>query len=134
MKPNPYSPPQADVQLHQPTPVVPAAIAKKIKSAWIAGLISAAMTLLVVLVGVAGFNVWNLLDVALILALAFGIYKRSRTCAVMLLVYFAVSKIITVAETGKATGIVLGLVFIYYYGQGVVGTFAYHRHVKSQQR
>src|SRR3546814_16243452 len=39
-----------------------------------------------------GFSAWELFDVALILGLAFGIYKKSRTCAVLMLAYFIVAK------------------------------------------
>lgn len=136
MNPNPYSPPHADVQLTKPQIEIPEAIAKKIKSAWIAALISAAMTLLATLAAIygkaiSGFDAWNFIDLLLILGLAFGIYKRSRTCAVEMLVYFVISKIITFADTGKASGIVLALVFMYCCWQGVVGTFAYHGPVKS---
>ncbi len=140
MTPNPYSPPQAEVALQKAQAVVPAGIAKKIKSAWVAALISCAVTSVFALVAVNSGKPFGVIDgsaffdVALILGLAFGIYKRSRTCAVVMLVYFVISKIIIVAETGKASGIVLALVFMYYYGQGVVGTFAYHRHVRSQQQ
>jgi lysylphosphatidylglycerol synthetase-like protein (DUF2156 family) len=138
MTPNRYSPPQADVALQVPRPEVPAGIAKKIKSAWVAALISCAVTFVFATVAVnsgkpfGGLDGTAFFDVVLMLGLAFGIFKRSRACAVAMFAYFVISKIIVIAETGKASGIFLALVFMYYYWQGIVGTFAYHKHVKSQ--
>jgi serine/threonine-protein kinase len=111
---------------------VPEEILKKIKNAWVAALVSATFTLVLTLIAISGtsvlgFSAWEFLDVGLILGLALGIYKKSRTCAVLMLVYFVISKIILMVEAGKPNGIILGLVFIYYYWQGVVGTFAYHK-------
>jgi hypothetical protein len=134
---NRYAPPEADVALPAVEPQVPKATLRKIRNAWIAGLISAGMTLLLVLLAVAGtsiagFTGWEIVDVALILGLTFGIYRKSRVCAVLMLVYFVVSKVLLILETGQASGIVLALVFFYYYAQGVAGTFAYHKQVNQQ--
>jgi hypothetical protein len=30
-------------------------------------------------------------------------------------------------ETGKPNGVFLGLIFVYFYFQGIQGTFAYHK-------
>lgn len=130
---NPYIAPVAPVM--DPDPEVPDAILKKIKHAWVAALISASITLLVTVLAMSGtqilgFSAWELLDVGLILGLALGIYKKSRTCAVLMLAYFIISKIILMVESGKPSGIGLALVFIYFYWQGVSGTFAYHK-IKS---
>jgi serine/threonine-protein kinase len=133
---NPYSPPTVDVATVEPIPEVPPAILKKIKSAWMAGIVSGCMTLLITLLAasgtkVLGFDAWNFVDVALIAGLTFGIYRKSRVCAVLMLIYFAISKIMIALDGGKASGIGLSLVFLYFYAQGVVGTFAYHKQVKA---
>ena len=137
---NPYKSPEAVVS--EPPPLatafaVPEEVLKKIKHAWIAALFSGAITSLVVLISlmgtqILGFSAWELIDVAMILALAFGIYKKSRTCAVLMLVYFVASKILIMVETGKPSGAVMGLLFAYFFWQGVSGTFAYHRLLKKQ--
>lgn len=111
-------------------------ILKKIRNAWIAGLITAAMTLLVTMMAVfgirlLGFNALNFVDVALVLGLTYGIYRKSRACAVLMVVYFVASKIYLMVLTGKPTGIVMGLVFTYFYVQGVIGTFAYRKHMQQ---
>lgn len=117
---------------------VPEELLKKIKHAWIAALISGTITLVVTLLAISGqsilgFSAWELIDVAIIFSLAFGIFKKSRTCAVLMLTYFIISKIILMMEQGKPTGIVMALVFIYFYWQGVTATFAYHK-LKKEHR
>jgi len=114
------------------SPEMPPEIGKQIKSAWVAACISGVVTLVMTLIAMAGvdfldFDAWNLVDVALIVGLAFGIYKRSRVCAVTMLVYFVASKILIMVQTEKPTGLVLGLIFGYFFWQGIRGTFAYHK-------
>jgi len=104
---------------------------KAIKNAWGAGIISGVLTLIVTIVAMAGydfmgFSVWNLLDVAVIAGLTFGIYRKSRTCAVIMLVYFIGSKFLMWAETKSVSGLPMALVFSWYFFQGIRGTFAWH--------
>jgi serine/threonine-protein kinase len=111
---------------------VPEETLKKIKHAWVAAVVSGCITLVVTVVAMSGtdilgFSAWELIDVALIFGLAFGIYRKSRTCAVIMLVYFIASRILITMRTGRPTGIPLALVFGYYFWQGIAGTFAYHR-------
>lgn len=135
---NPYAPPAAELGLALETaPAVPGGVLKKIRNAWVAGVISTCLTLVVTLTAVsgiqiAGYSAWQFIDVVLVAALTFGIYKRSRTCAVSMLLYFIVSKIILFVETGRPNGLLLAIVFTYYYAQGVAGTFAYHRHIAGR--
>lgn len=133
---NPYMPPAADVTIERAAPEVPEAIQKQIRHAWIAGTISGTVTLLITLLALsgtkaAGFNAWNFIDVVLIFGLAFGIYKKSRACAVSMLIYFVISKILIALESGSISGSVLAIIFIYYYAQGIAGTFAYHKLMKE---
>ncbi len=110
---------------------------KKIKSAWIAACISGTVTLAVTLLAISGtsilnFSAWELIDVAFIFGLAFGIYRKSRTCAVLMLVYFISARVLLLAEGGKLTsGLMLSIVFIYFYWQGVSGTFSFHKLKKA---
>ena len=135
MSQNRYAPPGAEIDAVEPDAQVPAPILKKIRNACVAGTISTVITLVFALLAITGTSVagitsWQLLDVALMAGLTYGIYRRSRTCAVMMLAYFVISKVLQIVEGGKPTGIVLALVFFYYYAHGVVGTFAYHKHLK----
>jgi hypothetical protein len=104
---------------------------KAIKNAWMAGSISGGITLIVTVVAMAGysfmgFSAWNLLDVAVIAGLTFGIYRKSRTCAVIMLVYFVGSKIMLWSESKSLSGLPMALFFGWFFYQGVRGTFAWH--------
>jgi serine/threonine-protein kinase len=72
----------------------------------------------------------KLIDVALILGLTYGIYRKSRVCALLMLVYFLISKLIMIEHDSKGSGLVMAVIFLYYYVQGVLGTFAYHKHIR----
>ncbi len=137
MTQNPYSAPNAALLDASTSPVVDGEVLSKIKGAWIAGCISGGITLGAVLLSLAGtsilgFSAWQMLDVAIIFGLAFGIYKKSRTCAVIMLVYFIANRIFMMIEVGKPVGIVLGLVFAYYFVRGVIGTFEYQKAIRAQ--
>ncbi|NKQ34117.1 MAG: hypothetical protein HF973_00705 [Chloroflexi bacterium] len=103
---------------------------KGIKQAWIAGVISGTITLVVVILSVVGldlgFSVFALIDVALIFLLSFGIYKKNRIAAVLLLAYYLINQAIRIAG-GNTGGIVMVAIFTYFFIQGVRGTFAYHK-------
>ncbi len=117
-----------------------AAAEKKIRMGWGAALASAGITAVFSVVAMlgkslAGVTAFSILDVLLLLGLAFGMHRRSRTCAVILLAYFLLSKVlqymvVSASATGRisvVSGIPMALIFIYLYTQGVIGTFAWHR-------
>jgi len=132
MSANPYAPPKANVE-DAVDFEAPPDVLKKIRNAAVAGAISGGLTLLLTVLTlgnvhlVSFINAWQFIDVALIAGLAYGIYRKSRACAVILFLYFVASKIMIVASTGKASGLVLALVFFYYYALGIQGTFEYHK-------
>lgn len=137
MEPNNFSAVPAVPSANMATEV-PEEILKKIKASWIAALVSGGITLVITLIAmsgtpVLGFSAWELIDVALIFGLAFGIYKKSRACAVIMLIYFIIAKVILIFATGNVTGIPLAIAFLYCFWQGVDGTFAYHKLKKKQQ-
>jgi hypothetical protein len=105
---------------------------KDIKNAWVAGVVSGVLTLGVTLFAMSGykylsFDAFSLIDVALTLGLAFGIYKKNRGCAVFMFVYFLFSKYMIITESGSLSSLPLSMVFIYYYFRGVLGTYNYHK-------
>lgn len=89
------------------------------------------------------------LYVAICGALAFGIYRRSRTAAVLMLAYFITSKALWVwndlelrdetdwvdfqdsVDACLGGGLLMGAVLIGVYALGVYGTVAYHRLQRS---
>lgn len=135
---NPYLPPETapDSPEAALTLEIPEEILKKIKGAWVAALVSAGLTLIFVAVAMSGkkvynFDAWALLDVGLMLGLAFGIFNKSRTCAVLMLCYFIYSKFELMAQGAPASSLPMALVFLYFYWNGVVGTFKYHAFLKN---
>ncbi len=134
-----YAPPKAELNTAPAAPneaKVPPEVLQKIRNAWITCLIALAITLLLSVIALsglssAGYSAWHLIDVVLVAGLAFGIYRKSRACAVVMFVYFLISRILTAVETGHVRRLLVGAVFLYFYWQGVVGTFAYHRHVNG---
>lgn len=68
------------------------------------------------------------LEIAMLMALAFGVHLKSRTAAVVLLVYFIAVQVLLRAGLGMgATGVFVALVLGWLYVRGVIGTFSYHR-------
>ncbi len=126
---NPYSAPSASVA---PSALeVPDDIAKDIRNGWIAACISGVLTLIVTVIAMSGteiqsFNAWSLLDVVFIFGLAFGIYKKSRAAATVMLIYFIISKIILFIDAGKPTGILMAIIFGYYYAKAMAATYKWH--------
>jgi len=108
---------------------------KDIRNAWIAGIVSAALTLIYAVIGTYnenfrfkyGIDVWSFLDVAFILILVYGIYRKKRLAAIVMFCYFLLSKIIIASETGHISGALIGLLFSYFYFMGIVGTIQYHK-------
>lgn len=131
---NPYAAPSAKVS--DPAIEIPEAVRKQIKTAWVAGCVSGALTLVATLIAMSGtailgLDAWSLFDVGLIFGLSYGIYRKSRACAVLMLLYFIASKILIIVQTGQPNGVVMALVFAYCFWQGVAGTYAYRKLVES---
>ncbi len=131
MTENLYQPPQS-TESPEPRPEVPQNIAKKIKTAWVMGIVSGTVTLCISLSSMAfgkvmGMDGWSVIDAIIIFGLAYGIFKKSRICAASMVIYFIASKIYMILENKTATGVPLAIVCLYFYIQGVVGTFAYHK-------
>jgi hypothetical protein len=83
-----------------------------------------------------------IVDVLLFYGLSFGIYKRSRACAIAMVVYFIFAKIdfITRRLEDVVIGSTHGMIFtsvaitiLYFYSQGVRGTIVYHKLTKNEQ-
>jgi hypothetical protein len=73
------------------------------------------------------------LDVALFLAIAFGIYKGSRMAAVGGLLLFAAEKAYQIQQTGKLQGAWMAVILVVCYVYAIRGTFALHR-LRQQPR
>jgi len=107
-------------------------IEKAIRNAWIAGLISSTLTLIFTLTILEG-SILGFVDVFIGFGLTFGIYKKSRVAATVMLIYFSLSRINIWLAVGWTPGIPAGIVFIYIFYKGVVGTFNYYDFVSIEQ-
>lgn len=102
-----------------------------VRTGWIAALLVTGISLAFSIAGMAGakllnFGAWTLLDVGLSLGLAYGIFRYSRVCAVVMLAYYGVSQITTVVVS-QQTPSLLAVVFFACFWRGIRGVFAYHR-------
>ena len=108
-------------------------IDRAIKSASIAALVCGGVTLVVGLIAIGGtqlvpgFGGGILLDAVILFGLAFGVYKRSRICAALLVGYGTFNEVYMISS-GIDKSSALRLIFIYFYIRGMFATFAYHNH------
>ena len=95
---------------------------------WIVGLVLGGLTIIGALFNLGGLNIYNLIDAAIILGLAYGTYRGSRICAGLALLYFAINQMARL-RMAHAPGMsarvtvtiaVLGGAYL----AGVIGTFA----------
>ena len=114
---------------------------KASKAGATAAFISGGLTTAVVAIAMATnakgpLGLWNdpamFFDILLILGCGIGMLRYSRSAAIVVTVYFILSKVVVGLETGKFTGIGIALVFLYYFGRAIQGTFVYHRMLKEE--
>jgi serine/threonine-protein kinase len=103
-----------------------------------AATISAGMTSLFSLLAAAGVitvegvDPWNLIDAALLAGLAYGVWRRSRVCAALLLVYGVASEVLFAFDQ-TARFSLLRIVFIYFYLRGAIQIFRDHRNATAPE-
>lgn len=111
------------------------------KTGAILACISGTLTLVVTLFAIwdnssGALALWNdpaiFIDILLIFFLAYGIYKKSLTAAVVMFIYFIFARIYVGIETGSGSGILLGLVFLYFFGKAVQGAFVLQKIEKAE--
>lgn len=117
---------------------VPEEIAQSTRQGWIAAVIYGVITMLVDLVAI--FNAtnksaaaWSLLDAAVIFALAFGIYRKSRISAILMLAFLCLIQYVVWKQTGFPSGVVIGIVLAIFFFRAIVGTFRYHAFAKRER-
>jgi uncharacterized membrane protein len=101
---------------------------------WIAAVVNAALTMVVLAIILSRQQARSMLpflslvDVGLLLTLAYGIYRRSRVCAIAALVYFLVSTAFLFGEGAGTAPAFMGrtLFLAVLYVLGVIGTFVHH--------
>lgn len=114
----------------------PAQLAGKIQNGWIAGLVMSAGSLLY---GLWLFLIQQIpvtflgmitLDALLIAALSFGVYKKSRVAAVLLLIIYLMGRIGFYLQGGNLGGVFLQIFFMIFFYQAAHATFKWHRSVR----
>ena len=103
-----------------------------IRTAWKMSLVSIGVTIVLTLVYASGGSLanvdwWNWLDIVIMLALTYGVYKKSRASAITLFAYYVVGKIYIWIFSGAIIGLPIAAIFAYFFFRGVQGVFAYHR-------
>ena len=99
-----------------------------IMAACIAAIFGGLTTLLIALKQVYGFDKLELLDVAIFFGLAYGVYKRSRVCAIVLFTYHLANRVPlwTHTHSVELTFGGLAIPFMVVYFLGILGTFAHY--------
>ena len=95
---------------------------------WIAAVIAGFFTTFCVMTGC--LNKYYIVDMALLFGLAYGVYRRSRTCAVLLMAYDVASQamLFRLGRQPSAVALVSAGTFFSAYALGVIGTFVSHAH------
>jgi len=103
-----------------------------IRTAWKMSLVSIGVTVALTFVYASGGTLamvdwWNWVDIVLMLALTYGVYKKHRASAVTLFVYYVVGKIYIWIFSGVFLGVPIAAIFAYFLFRGIQGAFTYHR-------
>jgi hypothetical protein len=109
------------------SPTTLEAAEKATKAAFIVAMISGAITAAVSILGVLGFDVWNLFEAGIIFGLGLGVYRKSRACAVLLIVYLIADNLYLWFGLKQFQGIIFSLIVFIFYLRGAQGAFAYHK-------
>lgn len=113
-----------------------------IKQGWIAGIVLGCISFLTWAISLitntavngAIANAYGIIDILLVFGLTFGIYKKSRFCAIALAAYYFIIKIIMVftAPIGTAIIAIIWLVVLTtFFIRAIIGTFQYHEAQKN---
>jgi hypothetical protein len=109
--------------------------ASGIKAAFICGIFCTTVTLITTLVAIfsggtdyGGFHwsIYSLLDVAIFTGLTVGLYFKSRVCAVLMVIYFALNKYIQFSRGLDPWIFISGVTLTYFFIQGMRDSFWYH--------
>jgi len=96
---------------------------------------AAAITSLSIVLGDDFVGWGSVVDVAIFLGLAYGVYRRSRTAAIILFAYHLLNRVLMYRLTGELSPMlgVAPLTYALAFFLGIVGTFSHHRVVAKRQ-
>jgi hypothetical protein len=95
---------------------------------WIATTLVALATAFCAATGSFGLNRYNFADAVIFFGLAYGIHRRSRICAVAVLLYVVAYEALLIYRAHRIPllAIIIVAVFFTACGLGVIGTFVAH--------
>jgi len=119
------------------------AIDRYIKIAWILAVWAALSTLVLVILGLCGIKDivgvptltgFNIIDALIVSGLAYGVYKRSRICAIILFLQMLIEGISTIRLNTNITSANSAKIVIclYYWFRGILATFDHHKLVTTE--
>jgi hypothetical protein len=100
--------------------------AKTIKTVFVASMLFTGIVGTLSVLGIGGFGIVNLACAIVLFALSFGVYRKSRVCAVLLLVYLLASHLFMWFAL-KQIQALAGLIIFPFFIRGIQGTFAHHK-------
>ncbi|WP_205634425.1 hypothetical protein [Lederbergia galactosidilytica] len=106
-------------------------IEQHVKIAALIAMIMSILTFILVMIsqiwGFLELSWWVFVDMFLLLGLAYGIYKKSRICALLLFSLFLLNQVVLYINWNVLVTIPLGCVVMYYLFKGILATFFYHK-------
>ena len=83
--------------------------------------------------GTLGFYFFGLVVVFLVLGLSYGIFKKSRACAIILFILLVITATVKLVGSVQPLVLTMYILFGYFLFRGILGTFAYHKIMKQKQ-
>ena len=115
---------------------------KAIRNGGIAAMISAAFTGIFAVIGFFTsssnpdlaylLDPWLTLDVVFIVILGIFMFRKSRTAATIMVLYFSFSKLLMWYDMGKPHGLLVSLVFFLFYLTAMRGAYLWHKSYKGK--
>lgn len=113
---------------------------KKIRRGWIAGIIAGGFYLLLTILSLntpadSGlreyFNEWNFIDITILFGLSYGVFRKNKIAAILLLLFSIVPKVIAFFATGDLKALTGGAIFIYFFVEALRGILDYESITKK---
>jgi len=113
---------------------------KKIRRGWIAGTIFGCIYLLITIYALYtqensfltdNFNSWSFIDITIYFGLSFGIYRKNKVAAILLVVFFLLPKVIAFVTTGDIRALSGGAIFGYFFVEALRGILDYESITKG---
>jgi hypothetical protein len=74
-----------------------------------------------------GCNLYNMIGVILFIGLFYGMYNKSRICAIILLIFSIIHNIYFFITGINPLRIIIDLIITFFFAYCVYGTFVYHK-------